>query len=153
MVPQLTNMAEAVYQKVDIARQQLDTAIRLFLEGTDYFSVVTLAGAAEEILGQELEFRGLTSSIRNMSEIGAQVSAYLDNPPATAKEIRDRANHARNNLKHHSPPQEATLTIDIRQEAIDMLSRAFDNATMLDASWSDQMFKFNEWFLEHEIGI
>ena len=145
-------MTEAVYQKLDIAHQQLDTAIQLFFEGVDYFSVVTLAGASEEIFGQELEFHGLTSSIRNMSEVGAQVSAYLDNPPSTAKEIRDRANHARNNLKHHSPEKETTVTVDIRQEAIDMLSRAFDNATMLDASWSDQMFKFNEWFLEHEVG-
>ena len=145
-------MTEAVYQKLDIARQQFDTAIQLFFEGADYFSFVTLAGAAEEIFGQELEFRGLTSSIRNMSEIGAKVSAYLDDPAATAKEIRDRANHARNHLKHHSPEKGATVTVDIRQEAIDMLSRAFDNATMLDAAWSDQMFKFNEWFLEHEVG-
>src|SRR5438132_13627811 len=105
-------MTEAVYQKLDIAHQQLDTAIQLFFEGVDYFSVVTLAGASEEIFGQELEFHGLTSSIRNMSEVAAQVSAYLDNPPSTAKEIRDRANHERNNGKQHTPENDATGTDD-----------------------------------------
>jgi hypothetical protein len=145
-------MTERTYEKLDIARQQFDTALRLFFEGADYFSVVTLAGAAEEIFGKELEHHGLTPTLQNMSEIGAKVSALMDQPPATVKEIRDRANHARNNLKHHSPQSDSTVTIDIRQEAIDMLSRAFDNATMLDGAWSDRMFEFNEWFLENEVG-
>ncbi|HEY2865357.1 MAG TPA: hypothetical protein VGK37_17190 [Casimicrobiaceae bacterium] len=140
------------YQKVEIAQRQLDTAIRLFLEADDFFSVVTLAGAADEILGKELEHRGLTSTLSNMSEIGARVSAAFDNPPATAQEIRNRANHTRNHLKHHDDPNAATLTVDIRQEAIDMLARAFDNATMLDGPWSSEMYLYNEWFLEHEIG-
>ena len=142
----------ATYQKVEIAQRQLDTAIRLFLEGKDLFSVVTLAGAAEEILGKALEHRGLTSALRNISEIGARVSAAFDNRPATAQEIRNRANYARNHLKHHDDPNAAAVAVDIRQEAIDMLSRAFDNATMLDGPWSDEMYQYNERFLEHEVG-
>ena len=120
--------------------------------GYRLLSVVTLAGAAEEIFGRELGFRGLPFTIENISDVGARVSVYLDDQLATAKEIRDRANHARNNLKHHGDAKVPTLTIDIRQEAVDMLSRAFDNATMVSTSWSDQMFTFNEWFLENEIG-
>jgi hypothetical protein len=142
----------ATYQKIEIAQRQLDTAIRLFLEGKDLFSVVTLAGAADEILGKALEHRGLTSALTNMSEIEARVSAAFDDSSSTAREIRDRANYARNHLKHHDDPDAATVTVDIRQEAIDMLSRAFDNATMLDGPWSPEMYQYNEWFLEHEIG-
>jgi hypothetical protein len=41
------------YHKFDIARGQLETAIRLFLvDGCDMFSAITLAGAAGEILHQ-----------------------------------------------------------------------------------------------------
>lgn len=36
--------------KLEVAVRQLDMALRLFLEG-DYLSSLTLAGAAEEILG------------------------------------------------------------------------------------------------------
>jgi hypothetical protein len=142
----------AIYQKVVVAQRQLDTAIRLFLEANDCFFVVTLAGAAEEILGVELEHRGLTSTIRSIAEVGARVSAAFDDVSSSTKEIRDRANFARNHLKHHGDPHAPTITVDIRQEAIDMLARAFDNATMLDAAWSDEMYRYNEWFLEHEIG-
>jgi hypothetical protein len=140
------------YQKVEIAQRQLDTAIRLFLEGKDFFSVVTLAGAADEILGKELEHHGLVSALRNTSEIEARVSSVFDNHPFTAQEIRARANYARNHLKHHGDPKAATVTVDIRQEAIDMLARAFDNAAMLNGPWSPEMYEYNEWFLEHEIG-
>ena len=37
--------------KLEVATRQLDAAIRLFLED-DYLSSLTLAGAAEEILGK-----------------------------------------------------------------------------------------------------
>lgn len=41
------------YHKYDIARGQLETAIRLFLvDGCDMFSAVTLAAASGEILHQ-----------------------------------------------------------------------------------------------------
>ena len=38
-----------VINKIEIARMQLDTAISIFLSGTDFISSLTLAGASEEI--------------------------------------------------------------------------------------------------------
>jgi hypothetical protein len=38
--------------KIDAAVEQLDWAIRLFLDHQAYLPAITLAGAAEEILGQ-----------------------------------------------------------------------------------------------------
>ncbi|MBK8384257.1 MAG: hypothetical protein IPL11_00655 [Candidatus Accumulibacter sp.] len=43
--------------KAEVAVRQLDQAIRLFLEG-DLLSSLTLAGAAEEILGKLCERAG-----------------------------------------------------------------------------------------------
>ena len=43
-------MAEQAYSKKDLALEQIKTALALFRDGRDLFSVVTLAGAAEEIL-------------------------------------------------------------------------------------------------------
>lgn len=42
------------HKKVDIARKQLETAIKLFFLGEDYFSVITLAGAVDSIYGSIL---------------------------------------------------------------------------------------------------
>ena len=44
-------MAKVKVHKGDIAKFQLETAVRLFLTGKDRSSVITLAGAASGILG------------------------------------------------------------------------------------------------------
>ena len=46
------------YDKRSIALEQIETALRLYREGNDFFSVITLAGAAEEIYGKILSSRG-----------------------------------------------------------------------------------------------
>jgi hypothetical protein len=50
-------MAIARYSALEIAAQQIETALRLLKQG-DLFSVITLAGAAEQILGELLPGRG-----------------------------------------------------------------------------------------------
>ncbi len=50
----LTNLT-----KWDIALSQLNQAINFYLEDRDLVSATTLAGAAEEILGQLCEGRGV----------------------------------------------------------------------------------------------
>lgn len=43
---------EKKYHKTEIAAQQLETAVKLFLNGKDLSSVITLASAAGSILSQ-----------------------------------------------------------------------------------------------------
>jgi hypothetical protein len=50
--------------KLGIATAQLDTAIALYLEGKHLISLITLAGAAEEILGKLAE-KSVTKSAFN----------------------------------------------------------------------------------------
>jgi hypothetical protein len=45
-------MTNAVYSKLDIAYEYLETAMRLYVEETDYFSAFHLAAAAEELFGR-----------------------------------------------------------------------------------------------------
>ena len=47
-------MTEAVYSKIDIAREYLDAAIEFFLAGDNFFCVIHLAAAAEELFGAHL---------------------------------------------------------------------------------------------------
>jgi len=56
-------MTKLPYKKRDAAIQQLETAIRLYHESNDPFSVITLAGAPEEILGQLVKTSGNTNSL------------------------------------------------------------------------------------------
>ncbi len=45
-------MTEMPHDVQCIALRQLETALHLYFEGEDYYSVITLAGASEELLGK-----------------------------------------------------------------------------------------------------
>jgi hypothetical protein len=49
-----SEVADQTYNRVDLAAEQLDVALSLFLENQSLVSALTLAGAAEEILGKAL---------------------------------------------------------------------------------------------------
>ena len=46
------------YQRFDLAANQLETAIGLYIGGHDKFSVITLAAAADGILSQLVNKKG-----------------------------------------------------------------------------------------------
>ena len=57
-------MAEETYERLFLAKGQLDTALELFLDQRNYSSAITLAGAAEEIFGRALTLRdGKSASV------------------------------------------------------------------------------------------
>lgn len=57
-------MSEQTYARVDLATEQLDMALVLFLEKHSYVSALTLAGAAEEIFGKALAHQGKEYSLK-----------------------------------------------------------------------------------------
>jgi hypothetical protein len=57
-----------VYSKRDLARVQLERAITLHVDEHDHVSAITLAGAAEEILGKLLTNAGGTPSVKAFAQ-------------------------------------------------------------------------------------
>ena len=84
----------------DLALQQLETALRLYFEGKNFASVVTLAGAADEIFGKLLRAAGRESSLDEMTKAVVAIQQRLFGETASPREVARRANHARNSLKH-----------------------------------------------------
>ena len=126
-------MAELSYQKRDVALRQLETAVLLFQERKDPFSVITLAGAAEEILGRYVKAAGKTNSLQLLNDAALAIQRIEgDEMPVS---VVDRANYARNNLKHLVGPEDH-VSIDAWQEAKDMLTRATENYWLLDECYS-----------------
>ena len=70
-----------------IAKEQLETALRLYFEQRDYYSAITLAGAAEEILGKMLNHNGEENLLNSLVAAAVDISK-LDGQEVTAKEIR-----------------------------------------------------------------
>jgi hypothetical protein len=133
---------ESTYEKRSIALAQLETALRLFQEGSDLFSVITLAGAAEEILGKLVRRQGGETSVDSLARAAASVHEHLFGKWVDERTFIRRANSARNALKHLDEGRDLTVTADVRDEAVDMLHRAIDNYWLLEASLTASMEKF-----------
>ena len=127
-------MSEHEHNVEKAALRQFDTAAKLFFE-ENYHSAITLAGAAEEILGELVEAEGGKSA--HASDISDTIPVYealTGNKIRTDaeskkffKDINKYANYPRNSLKHWSDGQDKTLVFDAKKEARAMLVRATEN--------------------------
>ncbi|GID03220.1 hypothetical protein [Pseudomonas sp. 008] len=113
--------------KIDIARRQLDVAVDIFLSDGDLISVITLAGAAEEIFGTIVSVGGKENAVKFLVRSHKSLGSKL-----VEKEIRNHANLVRNALKHADRDSDENIEFDERQEAIAMLSRALTNFSKID---------------------
>ena len=113
----------------DIAEHQLLAALRLWSEG-DYLSALTLAGAAEEILGKRLRKLGREPSFDQLKDlIVALAKQEGDGDPNTDRLVGSLLNDTRNALKHYAGDD--SLTFDLREDASEMLERALSNYQVL----------------------
>lgn len=111
--------------KIEIARRQIEVAAELFFTGGDFLAVVTLAGAAEEILGALIQRRGEPAMVNHIIELDKVLTGGRSFHFVT-KEV----NRARNALKHANDPSEDNVAI-ADGEAIAMLGRAVANYVLL----------------------
>ena len=132
-----------------IAKEQLETALRLYFEQRDCYSVITLAGAAEEILGKMLNHNGKENSLNSLVAAALELSK-LDGQEVTARDIRDYANHARNRTKHFGID---TDDFDELEEAKDLLSRAIGNYCSLTGDCTESMSTFDQMHVKNNAHI
>lgn len=117
-------MTTKKYTKFELASNQLETAIMLFITGRDRFSVVTLAGAADEIFSQLVTRAGK----ENFTDILLKDSVCSRNN--LAKGINEVL--AINRLKHFDPGEAEDITINIEECALAAVLRALVNYNQLE---------------------
>ncbi|MCY3546554.1 MAG: hypothetical protein OXH49_06700 [Gemmatimonadetes bacterium] len=113
----------AVHSHLSAAQRQLLQALRLYEEGEDYYSVITLSGATEEIFGRLSRKMGLGSALDRRTATLQKISERFLQQELGTREAADSVNRAKNWLKHGKDP----LSFDARFEAQDMLERAIQN--------------------------
>jgi len=116
-------MRGAVHSHLTAAQSQLLQALRLYEEGEDYYSVITLAGAAEEIFGRLSRKMGRGCALDRLKATLPKLSERFLQQELGAREAAESVNRAKNWLKHGEDP----LRFDPRFEAEDMLERAIQN--------------------------
>lgn len=137
----------ATKTRVDLAVEQLDVALEIFLEKRSYVSALTLAGASEEILGKALNLQNRGHALDEWYD---QVNDVWGVP---WREFISKTNAARNAAKHLSSQNEMTVAFDPEIEAVWLLVRACENAKRLGFDETERMYLFNEWFYGDFIGV
>lgn len=112
-----------------IAEHQLLAAFRLW-KANDYLSVLTLAGASEEILGKRLRKIGQKPSFDQIKEEIIAIAAKYDEVDSQVEaDIAALLNQTRNELKHYTGDE--AIAFDLKADAEEMLERAFANYHLL----------------------
>ena len=147
-------MSEETHNKVDLAIEQLEASLKLFLSGESYVSALALAGAAEEMLGMALKIKGIENSLQEQYKLYHQPGLEWINPPKTWGEFTTKGkNKVKNAVKHLSGVDDLTFDADIQDEALWMLVRATDNFNRLGFKPTNLMHEFDGWFYENIVGI
>jgi len=101
-------------EKKDIALKQLRRAVKVYKE-KDYVCAITLAGAAEEILGKIALKRTGSNELERQAIWEKDVNNYLaeehtlKRPLPDEKEIKKSINRIRNELKHNDTGENVWL--------------------------------------------
>ena len=127
----------------------LDTAIMIYLDGGDKFSVVQLASAAKEVIA------GLMTRRRSGPQSGPEEQTAREKTVATIseilktrkverteKQIGDFLNEVRNQTKHHGKNDPDTIVADVDGTAWDAICRAIDNYGRNENTLSEAMIAF-----------
>ena len=145
-------MTEAIYDRIALAKEQLDTALDLFLDQRNYSAAVTLAGAAEEIFGRALTLKGGKSALNSSYESMDEFHRMIHDEALDKKSFVSQENRARDALKHLQEHKGPTITIDLQAAACWMLVRAIQNGRALDLEF-ERFRDFDNWFYENIVGV
>jgi hypothetical protein len=109
-----------------IALIQMEQSVNL-LEAGDYVSSLTLAGAADEILGRIVARKGKVPRVKRDTAYLGSVYEYFGKPRPTEKELTAIENRIRNELKHQDDGRNIRVEADFQFEAEGMLLRCMFN--------------------------
>jgi hypothetical protein len=124
--------------KIDAAVEQMDWAIKLLLDNQAYIPAITLAGAAEEIIGETLGERSVFFQLK---------TKFCAEHSLPEKYIsQEYLNRAKNWLKHWNAMKDEEQTeIELEEEAVQYIVRALTNLVLHDLSLPSEGPRFFAW--------
>ena len=135
---------DMIISKVDIARAQLDTAIQFYLDKSNLISAITLAGAAEEILGNLVKQQDKSNALEDEIDVICYIHKEIHGNDPNRKEYVDVRNGIRNEFKHLCSGKPLDVNLDF--EAGKLIDRAINNYQKLFPGINQRFNEFNrEW--------
>lgn len=141
-----TQRASLTY--LNIAVRQLDYALSLYLEDGDLVCAITLAGAAEEILGRLAEHAGHETSLKRGARQKREMfnAMFSDRLDPGVKPFIELSNRSRNMMKHiHTEPLKE---MDLDIESGRLIKRAIDNYALVVGRRTQSMRRFESEYIK-----
>lgn len=129
------------FTKREVAAHQLERALRLFLDESDYVCAITLAGASEEILGKLLEKSGQERALGSFVKACVATGKNIHGEEWSPKIFVTMANEFRDSLKHITDGQDVTVP---KEAAVAILDRAIENYWLLTDDKTPLMQRYME---------
>lgn len=139
------------YSIFDLGIQQLESALAMYFQG-NFFSAITLAGAAEEILGELVKRADIPKPIDGRAQALALVRAIHAGEDANAisdKDLQERVkqsfpilNRVKNRIKHLDGGDKDHVDCDPSFEAHEMIDRAISCYVHLKLPLTPKMHEF-----------
>jgi uncharacterized protein (UPF0332 family) len=114
-------------EKIDIAKELLESALYHYYESGSYFSAIHCAGAADEILGKYVEIYGGQSAFENDHYSLRRTSRVLKGQEPSKKSISKIMNYAKNTTKHMDGVLDTKVLGNPKTSAKNLLDRAIEN--------------------------
>ncbi|MFO2495064.1 hypothetical protein SC733_10215 [Legionella pneumophila serogroup 1] len=146
----MMNNEEKEYHRRDIAKQQLRTAVILFLNEKDLSSVITLASASNNILYQLIINANQEPFINYAQRVHDAFNGWTPQKGKYKKYIDDT--FGVNVHKHMSKKCAKTCTIDLHASAENMLLIAISEYAKLYGQKDDFVYAFLHWMWQKEDG-
>lgn len=131
------------YSKFELAENQLETAIGLFVSGGDKFSVITLAGAADVILCQLVKNKGKENFTETSLKKDQEALGYNHTVQQYGRVINDLFHI--NDLKHLDKGEDETVAMDIEECALGAIAKAVVNVVTLTGGKESYIQAFIAW--------
>lgn len=130
--------------KKQIAIEHLNLALSLRIEGRNPYSILHLAGAAEEMLGKLVMLKTRKNSLERVIDWiqswGAISGRHIDR-----KAGRVFVLGAKNGVKHINGEHDLSLEADIEYEVTQTINRAIENFNMLGLPVSLEILNYREF--------
>jgi hypothetical protein len=136
-------MTEARYHKKDIAQWQLETAVRLFLLGKDRSSVITLAGAAGNILDRLVRNEGKEAFVDFARRVYREKVGYIPKRKSYSHHIDMKLGIVAH--KHMGENDPETIDLDLEKMAFDALTRSLADYIKLNGQGEPFVKSFLKW--------
>jgi hypothetical protein len=145
-------MTSQTCHRVDLAREQLEMALVAFVERHRFASAITLASAAERVLGEALRQAGKPAGVDWKFDAADLAHTKLRGRPLDRTTFNDADTCVANALRHFDKAEAPDFEADLEEAACWMLVRACENAHRLGLTVQG-FDAFNDWFCKHIVGI